>query len=181
MFEPTAEMTRIHGMEDDITFERIRHLPRRTRVCSVHRQLSWACNKEIEVYEKDTRVTTNNLNRSKTAMQGRFQKLTVAKKKLHQIKIENLNRRASCPAVVSTGALMTQKVTSCERQRSQSDKDNDDDSDGILLKNSSKSLKNTSMNRAVSIMDPVGNNDSTSVQLRDPTTRIKRQQSLPAI
>lgn len=93
------KMARINTLEDDITFERVRHMPRRTRVCSMHRQLSWACQKEIQLYEKDTKVTTNNLERSKTAMQGRFRQLVKAKKDLARNKTDLTNRRASCPEV----------------------------------------------------------------------------------
>lgn len=92
------KMARI-TLEDDITFERVRHMPRRTRVCSMHRQLSWACQKEIQLYEKDTKVTTNNLERSKTAMQGRFRQLVKVKKDLAKNKTDFTNRRASCPEV----------------------------------------------------------------------------------
>ncbi|KAH3695377.1 hypothetical protein DPMN_082834 [Dreissena polymorpha] len=92
-------MARIHTIENDITFEKIRHFPRRTRVCSIHRQLSWACQKEIQLYEKDTRVTTGNINRSKTAIQGRFKQLNVAKQKIGNEKGTNvMSRSTSCPA-----------------------------------------------------------------------------------
>lgn len=93
-------MARIHTLEDDITFERVRSLPRRTRVCSVHRQLSWACQKEIQLYEKDSRVTTNNLKRSKTALQSRYRELAKVQTSINQNKSEAYKRRASCPAVL---------------------------------------------------------------------------------
>lgn len=195
-------MARIHTMEDDITFERVRHLPKRTRVCSVHRQLSWACNKEIELYEKDTRVTTNNIERSKTALQGRYRELAVVKKKLNQNKIENVNRRASCPAVIP-GSLKTQikakettelpsKMRRCDFVPGQMDGTEDDT--GVKVGDNVNAIQGANpMKRAVSIMDrvPVSseikNNDRTlySSVIIDPNTKtdhsVRRQQSMPAL
>ena len=90
----------MRNLEDDITFERVRHLPRRTRVCSVHRQLSWACHKEVQLYAKDAHVTTYGIQRSKTALQSRFKELQKIRKSLSVGKdkiISNVPRRASWP------------------------------------------------------------------------------------
>ena len=95
-------MPRLDPLVDDITFERVRTLPRRARVCSVHRQLAWSCHKQIQMFERDARVTTNNLHREKLAMQGKVREFKKIAVKLdvnnNTNKKETLRRSESCPA-----------------------------------------------------------------------------------
>lgn len=188
-------MARIHTMEDDITFERVRHLPRRTRVCSVHRQLSWACHKEIELYEKDTRVTTNNIDRSKTALQGRFRELINVKKKLRDKKIEQINRRASCPAALPSGAKTQCPVQDMSelpiKLRKFDDNENMTkavcaDTGNVVKTDIIQDMKTSPMKRAVSIMDRVNYRSGNEAYVNKAKSSasangIKRQQSMPAL
>ena len=156
-------MARIYNViESDITFERVRHMPRRTRVCSVHRQLSWACHKEIQLYEKDSRVTTSGLDRSKTALQTRFRELLGVQKKLivnkRQKSIDRDSlRRASCPAVMEVDtAKDTDEVQQVDAANRGTDADKDnvvrtDSIEGSVVTGTAVKLDHKTMPRSISV------------------------------
>ncbi|KAK3606162.1 hypothetical protein CHS0354_010796 [Potamilus streckersoni] len=112
-------MTRIHTLEDDITFERVKHLPKRTNVYSVHRKLSWQCQKEIKLFEKENKVNTFELKRSQTFMKERLTNLINIKKQIFAKRYgpaTAITRRKSCPSVFVSGpfpaGLQRQKTSS---------------------------------------------------------------------
>lgn len=166
---------RIHTMEDDITFERVRHMPRRTRVCSMHRQLSWACQREIQMYEKENKVNTANIERSKTMLIGRSQELSSLKKKLISTKSDLLNRRASCPAVLSSGDRVKEsKITHKDKYELNSPK---------LQDGAAEIVRKEKLHRSVTIHEEVsGNKYETRIEAgrRDVTTGTggKRQATI---
>ncbi|KAL3869291.1 hypothetical protein ACJMK2_041991 [Sinanodonta woodiana] len=101
-------MTRIHTLEDDITFERVRRLPKRTNVYSVHRKLSWQCQKEIKLFEKENKVNTFELKRSQTSMRERLTNLINIKKQIFAKRFgpsTTITRRKSCPSVFVSGSF----------------------------------------------------------------------------
>lgn len=85
----------INSMEDDVTFERMRNMPKRTNFYSTHRKLSWQCDRDVKQFEKDRNLTTYELAREKTSMVDRLNKLQEAQRQIQE-------RRLSDPAVSRT-------------------------------------------------------------------------------
>ena len=172
-------MARIHTMEDDITFERVRHLPKRTRVCSMHRQLSWAYQKEIQMFEKETKVATNNLERSKTAMQGRFRELNNVRKSLCKNTTDLMSRRRSCPAVLDGSDLKSaslQAKKELKKTKPQVEKLDDD----VFEETKDKYLK--LMPRSVSMYGKSCSADDENLSSAKPAhVSFERRQTMPAL
>ncbi|KAL8615991.1 hypothetical protein ACOMHN_014953 [Nucella lapillus] len=93
-----------HTMDDDITFERVRHMPRRTQFVSTHRKLSWQFDRQLKQHEKDQKLTHVEMARAKLAMAEKFSRLQDAKKEMERKKSDpsiNPNRRSSAPSCLS--------------------------------------------------------------------------------
>lgn len=91
----------LHTIDDDITFERVRHMPRRTKFVSTHRKLSWQYDKELKQFERDHRLVSVEISRAKSAMTEKLNRLQDTKQ---QISIKKSNkikdsRRNSAPSL----------------------------------------------------------------------------------
>lgn len=71
-----------HTIDDDITFERVRHMPRRTQFVSNHRKLSWQFDKELKQVERDMRLSTVEIGRAQSLMTEKLTRLQDTKKQL---------------------------------------------------------------------------------------------------
>nr|KAG5700122.1 hypothetical protein BaRGS_029872 [Batillaria attramentaria] len=90
-----------HTIDDDITFERVRHMPRRTQFVSTHRKLSWQHDKAVKQFERDQRISNTEMTRAKTAMAEKFTRLQDAKRQLQMQKDGDKGdgRRNSAPCL----------------------------------------------------------------------------------
>ncbi|KAK7100389.1 uncharacterized protein [Littorina saxatilis] len=77
-----SDVTLSHTIDDDITFERVRHMPKRTHFVSTHRKLSWQYDREMKQHERDKRVSHMEMSRAKTAMAEKFGRLQNAKREM---------------------------------------------------------------------------------------------------
>ncbi|XP_076462871.1 uncharacterized protein LOC143295183 [Babylonia areolata] len=71
-----------HTIDDDIAFERVRHMPRRTQFVSTHRQLSWQHDKEMRQHERHRKLSHVEMARAKGAMAQKLCRLQDAKKEV---------------------------------------------------------------------------------------------------
>ena len=78
----TADVSLSHTIDDDITFERVRHMPRRTQFVSTHRKLSWQYDKQVKQHERDQKLSHVELARAHTAMVEKLSRLQDAKKEV---------------------------------------------------------------------------------------------------
>ena len=77
-----TDVTLSHTIDDDMTFERVRHMPRRTQFVSTHRKLSWQYDKQMKQHERDHRISRVEMSRAKTVMAEKFHLLQTAKKQV---------------------------------------------------------------------------------------------------
>ncbi|OWF43444.1 hypothetical protein KP79_PYT08209 [Mizuhopecten yessoensis] len=101
-------MERINAtVEDDVTYQRIKLLPQRSHHYSVHRRLSWQCQKDVQQFEKDAKLATFDVTRGQTAVRDRLSQLKKTKRELLTKQAKDMKgshqnyRRSSCPILES--------------------------------------------------------------------------------
>jgi hypothetical protein len=70
------------SVENEILFEKIKALPKRSQYYGIHRKLSWQCQKEILQSERDFWLFNKEYVRSEAKMRGRLENLKRRKREL---------------------------------------------------------------------------------------------------
>lgn len=70
------------SVENEILFEKIKALPKRSQYYGIHRKLSWQCQKEILQNERDFCLFNKEYVRSEAKMRGRMEILKRRKREL---------------------------------------------------------------------------------------------------
>ncbi len=93
----------MHTIDDDVTYERMKKSANKKNFYSLHRKLSWQCDRDVKQYERDRDLTTFGLAREKTSMIDRLAKLQEAQKKIgsrrHSEPSGRRGRRSSEPCI----------------------------------------------------------------------------------
>jgi hypothetical protein len=153
----------------------------------MHRQLSWAFQKEIQMFEKETKVTTNNLERSKTAMQGRFRELNNVRKNLRKNTPDLMSRRRSCPAVLDESNLKSLSLSrnDLKNTKPHADDGNDDvfdDSQEAKEKYFKLMPRSVSMyGKAISADDEILSSAKQSKGNQTARVNFERRQTMPTL
>ena len=132
-----TESKPIHTLEDDITFEKMKHMPKRTSFYTAHRKLSWQCDKDVRQVERDKKLVTDGLARAQSSMEDRLAKLQETKKHLGITNKSSAgdddvtSKRQSCPFLVTHHP---NRPRSAERPVSPNSGDDEDD-DSVVESN----------------------------------------------
>lgn len=87
----------MHSFEDDVVYERVRHMPHQAPFFAIHRKLSWQCEKKIKQFEKDLKMCTIGISREQTLIKTRLNKINQERRQLTRQKTQLQHRRNSCP------------------------------------------------------------------------------------
>lgn len=87
----------IHTIDTEISFQRIKDLPKKSKYYGNHKRLTWICERDVQKFEKDTKLVTLELERSQSFYKQKLKDLKETKKNLINVKkADNYLRCKSC-------------------------------------------------------------------------------------
>lgn len=77
----------IHTIDSEISFQRIKDLPKKSKYYGNHKRLHWICERDVHKFEKDTKMVTLEMERSQSFYKQKLKDLQDTKKNLKKTEI----------------------------------------------------------------------------------------------
>ncbi|CAG2238962.1 NUP155 [Mytilus edulis] len=95
-----SEQIPFHSIDSEISFQRIKDLPKKSKYYGAHKRLSWICERDVQKFAKDTKLVTHELERSQTFYKQKLKDLKETRKNLTSaVKKDKYIRCQSCSDV----------------------------------------------------------------------------------
>lgn len=85
-----SESVQFHSIDSEISFQRIKDLPKKSKYFGAHKRLSWMCERDIQKFAKDAKLLIVELERSQTFYKQKLKTLNDVKRKLRNSRNENV-------------------------------------------------------------------------------------------
>lgn len=85
-----SESVQFHSIDSEISFQRIKDLPKKSKYFGAHKRLSWMCERDIQKFAKDAKLLIVELERSQTFYKQKLKTLNDVKRKLRTSRNENV-------------------------------------------------------------------------------------------
>jgi hypothetical protein len=77
-----SESVQFHSIDSEISFQRIKDLPKKSKYFGAHKRLSWICERDIQKFAKDAKLLTVELERSQAFYKQKLKTLNDVKRNL---------------------------------------------------------------------------------------------------
>lgn len=103
-----SEQIPFHSIDSEISFQRIKDLPKKSKYYGAHKRLSWICERDVQKFAKDTKLVTHELERSQTFYKQKLKDLKETRKNLTSaVKKDKYIRCKSCSDVEEENEVKT--------------------------------------------------------------------------
>ena len=90
-----SESVQFHSIDSEISFQRIKDLPKKSKYFGAHKRLSWICERDIQKFAKDAKLLTVEIERSQAFYKQKLKTLNDVKRNLRTSRNEKV-RCKSC-------------------------------------------------------------------------------------